>query len=204
MLSQHISLLECAWHGVHVTNPSLMPHWFQSHSIPKIRGRFSERNMRSPLLWWLPFSNQVKLKKWTLPSGVDMWVSHWNSFFIIPVSMTYTGAIIILRWSTSRIICFKCRFHLRVCSSTIQKLSKHWIFLWSIGMQNAYRCLRLRFAKKIWTGSRNCIKVLGHLVSHSFSRHFCPIANFWTASCLLQLEPVMYLVQSAENYSFYF
>ena len=63
MLSQHISLLECAWHGVHVTNPSLMPHWFQSHSIPKIRGRFSERNMRSPLLWWLPFSNQVKLKK---------------------------------------------------------------------------------------------------------------------------------------------
>ena len=43
---------------------------------------------------------------WPLPSGVDMWVSHWNIFFIIPVSMTYTGAIIILRWSTSRIIWF--------------------------------------------------------------------------------------------------
>ena len=34
---------------------------------------------------------------WALHPGVDMWVSHWNIFFIIPVSMTYTGAIIILR-----------------------------------------------------------------------------------------------------------
>ena len=35
---------------------------------------------------------------WALPSGVDMWVSHWNIFFYYPsVYDLYTGTIIILR-----------------------------------------------------------------------------------------------------------
>ena len=44
------------------------------------------------------YGTGTRWKTWTMPSGVGMWVSHWNNFFfIIPVSMTYTGAIIILR-----------------------------------------------------------------------------------------------------------
>ena len=57
------------------------------------RTRMLTRMITSPIIW-------------PLPSGVGRWVSHRNNFIIIPSSMTYTGAIIILRWSTSRIICF--------------------------------------------------------------------------------------------------
>ena len=59
---------------------------------PCLEGPIKAQNIAVVDLHWA-----VPNKIWTLPSGVGMWVSHWNMFLIIPVSMTYTGAIIILR-----------------------------------------------------------------------------------------------------------
>ena len=83
------------------------------------------------------------------PSVYDL---HWNHYYSEVIHIQNN-------------LFFYCRFHLQVCSSmtqkpcqhSTQKPSKHSNLVWSVGMQNACRSLRHRFAKKIWTGSKSCI-----------------------------------------------